>query len=137
VRLAALENDEFVISFRNETLDSIAFKAVLLERGIIRAEAKGSLRRWEGTLTRIDYDVKVHEGILRWLMSLVIASLLLMIIPPIIFFIAAKINILVWLSISIGFLVMMVGVILMVNHYAPIDDTPQSLIKIIGSALDQ
>ncbi len=135
-RLQELESSEFRFTFSREGHDAIVFKAHLLERGIIRAEAKGNLRRWEGTLTRVDCDVKVREGLVRWLMLLATLCLMTMVAIPILFFLSAGINSIIWTGLSIGFIICFIIMLLITNHFAPIDDTPQNLLHLITSRLE-
>ena len=135
-RLDSLESDNFRITFSRNEHDSLAFKAHLLERGIIRAEGKGNLRRWEGTLTRVDCDVKVREGIVRWLMLLATLCLVTMVAIPTLFFLSAGVDSLIWIGLSIGFVAFFIIMMLITNHFAPMDDTPQSLLHLMTSTLD-
>ena len=135
-RLQLLDSETIQLDFKTQTIDSIAFQAKLFEKGVMRAEGDGVLRRWEGTLTRVDCDVQVREGVMRWLLLLAGLFLLIMIALPMIFLIAADVNVLAWLGISGGFVVILSGMLWLTNYYAPIDDTPQNLLAIIESQLE-
>lgn len=136
-RLQALNNDELQIQFHRESSDSIIFEATLRENGVIRADASGLLRRWEGTLTRVDCDVSVREGVMRWLLLLSMTFFVLSIGIPMIFMFGATLNILLWLAISSIFVIAFVVMIWLTMYYAPIDDTPKNLMLMILSALDE
>lgn len=136
-RLQTLEDETLRVTFSRECEDSLAFSAQLLERGIIRAEGIGRLQRWEGTLTRVDCDVKIQEGIVRWLMLLATLLLITMVSIPMLFFLSAGINFLPWLGFNIAFIAAFIGMMFVVNHYAPMDDTPQNLLEVISSTLDE
>lgn len=136
-RLQGLESAEFRFTFSRDEHDAFVFKAQLLERGIVRSEGKGRLQRWEGTLTRVNCDVKVREGIVRWLMLLATLCLLTMVAIPILFFLSAGINVLIWAGLSMAFIVFFIAMMFVVNHYAPMDDTPENLLHLITSTLDE
>jgi len=135
-RLEYLNSDELIIHFHRNSSDSIEFEAYLSERGVIRAEANGMLRRWEGTLTRVDCNVKVREGVLRWLVLLSLSFFVLSIGVPMIFMLGAAVNMLMWLGISSVFVVAFVGMLWLTMYFAPLDDTPKNLMQMILSALD-
>lgn len=134
-RLQAMDSETIQLDFKTNSIDAIQFKVKLLENGIERADGVGILRRWEGTLTRVDCEVEVHEGLMRWLLLLAGVFLMIMIILPMIFLWAADVNIIAWLGISLGFVAILMGMLWLTNYYAPIDDTPQNLLAIIESAL--
>lgn len=134
-RLQTLDTEDIQLQFKTKSIDSISFQAKLLEQGVVRAEGIGTLRRWEGTLTRVDCDVKVREGVMRWLLLLAGLFLMIMIILPTVFLIAANVNIIGWLGISICFVGIFLGMLWLTNRYAPIDDTPQNLLYIIEKTL--
>lgn len=134
-RLQSLADEQLTLQFSRIQLDEILFSIQLRERGIIRAEGTGILRRWEGTLTRVDCDVKVREGILRWVALFGALSLLTMIVLPMLIFSFASVATPIWIGISLIFIVILGCLMLVVNHYAPIDDTPDNLLHIIVSEL--
>lgn len=134
-RLQTLDTEDIQLQFKTKSIDSISFQAKLLERGVVRAEGIGTLRRWEGTLTRVDCDVKVREGVMRWLLLLAGLFLMIMIILPTVFLIAANVNVIGWLGISICFVGILLGMLWLTKRYAPIDDTPQNLLYIIEETL--
>lgn len=135
-RLQLLDSETIQLDFRTQHIDAISFQAKLFENGVMRAEGDGVLRRWEGTLTRVDCDIQVHEGLMRWLLLLAGLFLMLMIILPTLFLMAADVNIVAWLGISGVFVAILIGMLWLTNYYAPIDDTPQNLLAIIESQLE-
>lgn len=135
-RLQMLDTENIQLQFKTKSIDSITFQAKLLERGIVRAEGVGTLRRWEGTLTRVDCDINVREGLMRWLLLLATVFMMIMIMLPTVFLIAANVNILGWLGLSSIFLIFFVSMLWLTNRYAPIDDTPQNLLRIIEETLE-
>lgn len=135
-RLQTLDTENIQLQFKTRSIDSISFRAKLLERGVVRAEGLGTLRRWEGTLTRVDCDVEVREGLMRWLLLLAGLFLMIMILLPTVFLIAANVNVIGWLGINIGFIAIIIGMLWLTNRYAPIDDTPQNLLRIIEETLE-
>lgn len=134
-RLQTLDTEDIQLQFKTKSIDSISFQAKLLERGVVRAEGVGTLRRWEGTLTRVDCDVQVREGVMRWLLLLAGLFLMIMIILPTVFLIAANVNVIGWLGISICFVGILLDMLWLTKRYAPIDDTPQNLLYIIEETL--
>lgn len=135
-RLQTLDAESIQLQFKTKSIDAITFEAKLLERGVVRAKGIGSLRRWEGTLTRVDCDVKVREGLMRWLLLLAGLFLMIMIILPTMSLISANVNVVVWLGINIGFVAIIIWMLWLTNRYAPIDDTPQNLLRIIEETLE-
>lgn len=136
-RLEQLNGDNIQIVFHRDSIDSLAFSANLLERGVIRAKAQGLLRRWEGTLTRVDCKVKVHEGVIRWLILVSLLFFVLVIGFPMIFMLGALMHMLLWLGISAIFVIAFVASLWLTMHYAPMDDTPKNLMQIVLAALDE
>lgn len=134
-RLQSLEDATTSLTMKRENSDTIRFEIHLLERGIIRAKGYGSLRRWEGTLTRVDCDIELHEGILRWFLLFGLLFLLTMIALPTLLFLVAEVNIMIWLGISGIFVTVLAGLMMIVNHYAPLDDTPDNLHRRITGVL--
>ncbi|MEM9950787.1 MAG: hypothetical protein AAF846_04250 [Chloroflexota bacterium] len=134
-RLQSCEDENLTFQFSRRHADEIHFTVQLRERGIIRAEGKGTLRRWEGTLTRVDCDVKIREGILRWLLLFGGLFFVTMVALPLLLLLSTAFEAFIWVGISLLFFAILSGLMLVVNYYAPIDDTPENLLHIITSAL--
>lgn len=134
-QLQNLNDADIQVTIDSAGHQSVAFTAQLLERGIVRATGKGTLRRWEGTLTRVDCDVEVHEGLLTWLMFVTGFFIMLMVCLPLIIFMSANVDVAIWMSVSVGFVIVMIALIALTRHFAPLDDTPRNLLREIESAL--
>lgn len=134
-RLQLLPDDDIQVFVEQVDSDTVNFVMNLREKGVLRAEAVGQLRRWEGTLTRVDCHVSVHEGVVRWLILLTIVLALIMVLVPMAIFLAAKIKLMMWFGISSLFLATVLGFIVLTNHYTPADDTPRNLLSLLKSTL--
>ncbi|MGJ3238158.1 MAG: hypothetical protein ACFE0Q_05580 [Anaerolineae bacterium] len=135
-RLEALASPKVAVEMHAFESDRVMFRVDLLERGIVRAQAIGTLRRWEGTLTRMDCEVTVREGVMLWLAVIAMSSLLTMIGLPALLLFTAGISTLIWWLISAGFVALLVAMVAIANRYAPFDDTPENLFALITTALE-
>ncbi len=134
-RLQALQDESISLRVTRENSDELHFDIQLLERGIVRVTGSGRLLRWEGTLTRVDCTIKVHEGILRWLLLFGLLFLLTMIALPLLLFLVAAVDVMIWVGISLIFILVLAGLMGIVNYYAPLDDTPENLLHLIINTL--
>lgn len=137
VTLAANQNgnDRIEIAFVPQSPDRVQFTATLRERGQVRAIGKGMLRRWEGTLTRVDCDVEVREGLVLWLIAMMGVSLVLMVSLPLLALTAMQIDTVPWAIISVLFVGIVLGAMWVVHLFSPHDDTPRNLLALIHDTL--
>lgn len=134
-RLKGLHTHNFRVDIVHHTSDQVNFLIRLYEHGRIRVTGKGTLRRWEGTLTRVDCTMHEHDGTLTWLLLMVIfLGLFLLVIPflilklfginpgmVLIFAAALAIGIMIWLR--------------FIDRFAPADDVPPNIVTIVEDAL--
>lgn len=134
-RLELLNDDDIRVEILRLSSDKVDFKAQIYEKGRVRVVGKGALRRWEGTLTRVECSVKVHEGILLWIGLSLVALLLCLLLIPTAIFAVMGLGIGTGLALGVMFVVPIIGVLMLANHFAPPDDTPQNLIRTIEEIL--
>lgn len=133
--LGALEDDNIHVEFQPATTDRVHFTATLYERGQVRAVGDGILRRWEGTLTRVDCEVEVREGLVLWLVGILLLCLTAMIGLPMLFLVASEIDAMPFILLSLMFVKVLIGLLLVVNRLAPYDDLPQNMLARIHDTL--
>ncbi|MEL6406349.1 MAG: hypothetical protein AAFR81_18410 [Chloroflexota bacterium] len=133
--LGALVDENIRIEFQPATTDRVHFTAKLYERGQVRAVGDGILRRWEGTLTRVDCEVAVREGLLLWIVGMVVLSLVAMVGLPVLFLMASDVNATPFALLSLIFVKVVIATMLLVNRLAPHDDTPRNLLARIHEVL--
>jgi len=134
-QLEALNKENLDIRIIKKDPDTVLFKAQLSEQGVLRVTGEGTLKRWQGTDTRVDCDITIHEGILLWMMILAGFFIMVMVMLPLLIFIAAEINVMLWLGLSVGFLVILIMLMVLTRHYTPLDDTPRNLQQLIEKTL--
>lgn len=135
-RLEALNGEVLRIEIVHLSSDKVDFKAALHEHGRLRAEGNGALRRWEGTLTRVECKVKVRDGLVVWALLSLAALVSTMLIIPVIVLIAAGTGAQLWLLLGSICVLATVGLMYLAQRFSPPDDTPQNLIAIIEEALN-
>lgn len=134
-RLDRLDDEQIDIIVTELSSDKVNFTVELFENERLRVEAKGALRRWEGTLTRVDVQVKVHEGIMLWFLLVGLMLMVTLILIPSLALIAAHVNPLTWILIASGGIVFILGIMLFAHRYAPHDDTPRNLLDLLETTL--
>jgi hypothetical protein len=134
-RLELLHSDELKLEITRLSSDKVDFVAYLYEENRLRAEGTGTLRRWEGTLTRVDFDVTVHDGVWIWLVAVLLLLTIGMILVPMLLLIAMHVNPLGWLLTGTALVAFVVGGMLIAQRFAPPDDTPRNLHRLLHDAL--
>ena len=134
-RLDRLNEEKVDIVITKLSSDKVDFTAQLFENERLRAEARGALRRWEGTLTRVDVQVKVHDGIMLWLLLVGLMLTITIILIPTLALIAAHVNPVAWLMMATIGTLFILGVMLFAHRYAPHDDTPRNLLNLLETTL--
>lgn len=134
-RLEALQTEWIHIEILHLSSDKVDFKAQLREHGRLRAEGTGALRRWEGTLTRVECKVQVRDGLVVWVILSLVTLILAMMVIPVIVFVAAGIGARLWLMLGGLCVLTTIGMMWLAQHASPPDDTPQNLIALIEEAL--
>lgn len=131
-RLRALNSPQVHVLIQPITSDQIGFRAQLYERQRLRVVGSGALCRWEGTLTRVECRVQVHDGLLRWIVWTVLSLLFFLPLIPLTLFAAD----------TPFFWPMLVGMTglgvlwsMIFRRFAPPDDTPPDLLAMIDAAL--
>lgn len=130
-RLEMLANP-LTVDLHRRTSDSIDF----IIRYKKQATANGKLRRWQGTLTRVDYDIEVHEGLTRWILFILVALSINLLVLPLLILNAAGIDGTLWLGLAGSFIALTVGVILLAEHFAPPSDVPVDIAAALEEALN-
>ncbi len=134
-RLELLRSEDLQIEITRLSSDKVDFTARLYDGARLRADGNGTLRRWEGTLTRVDFDVTVHDGVWLWL-GIVLALLVVgMIMIPALLMLALQINPLGWLVTGGAVVGFVVGGMWIAHRFAPPDDTPRNLQRLLHDAL--
>lgn len=135
LRLKQLHHHNLRVDIVHHSSDQVNFLLRFYEHGQIRVTGKGTLRRWEGTLTRVDCTMHEHDGTLVWL-ALVVAFLVLflMVIPYIVLILFGLSTIMMMLIAAALFIGMLIWLQFM-NRFAPADDIPPNLVMMVEDAL--
>lgn len=134
-QLEGLQSDDVQIQICDITSDRARFTLKGYENGRLRVDGRGTLLRWEGTKTRVDCHLTVHDGLLAFtLLTLLIFVVFIAVIPAIALFMAGVDSRLL-LLLSAAFLGMMVGLMMLIHRFSPPDDVPMNLLAHIEIAL--
>lgn len=134
-RLENLRSEDLQIEITRLSSDKVDFIVHLLERGRLRVDGRGTLRRWEGTLTRVDFDIRVHDGLWLWLLTVLILLVVGMIGMPLVLLVALQVNPVGWLVMGAAVIVFVLGLMILAQRVAPPDDTPQNLVRLLHETL--
>jgi len=134
-RLELIRSDELQLDITHLSSDKVDFVAQLYEGQRLRAEGLGTLRRWEGTLTRVDLDVTVYDGIWIWLVAVLIMLTVGMILVPMLLMLALQINPMGWVIMGAAIVGFVIGGMLIAQRFAPPDDAPQNLQRLLHDTL--
>ncbi len=134
-RLETLRTEELQIEITHLSSDKVDFVVHLLERGRLRVDGKGTLRRWEGTLTRVDFDIRVHDGLWLWLLTVLIMLVAGMLGLPLVLLVALQVDPMGWLLMGGAVIVLVLGLMILAQRVAPPDDTPQNLVRLLHETL--
>lgn len=135
LRLDNLNEENIQIVILKMSSDTVDFTARLFEHERLRAEAKGALRRWEGTLTRVDVRVTVREGIVAWLILVGIMLILTLLLIPTLVLVAAHVNPFTWLLTASSGIITILGVMVIAHRFTPYDDAPRNLLRLLETTL--
>lgn len=134
-RLEYLQSDEIEIHIKRVSTDKVDFDVRLFERGRVRAEGKGALRRWEGTLTRVDCQVNVYDGLVTWSLAMLLFMALPLLIVPFLFLVSANVDATLWVASAGVVLAFILLGMYITREVAPPDDTPRNLLALIEDTL--
>lgn len=134
-RLEFLHDETLQTEILRLSSDKVDFRLRLYEYGRLRAEGTGTLRRWEGTLTRVDCKVQVREGLVLWIALSLTALLLTVLVIPVLTLAIIGVGAGLWLVVG-GFGVAAVaGLLLLAQRFSPMDDVPRNILAIIEATL--
>ena len=134
-QLEALQSDTVQIDMLAIASDRVDFRVRGFDKGRLRVDGRGTLIRWEGTKTRVDFQLTVHDGLLAFtLLTLLIFVMFIGVIPAMALLFSGVDGRLL-LVFSAVFLSMMVGLMLLVHRFAPPDDVPMNVVAYIEIAL--
>lgn len=131
-RLQQLNNEQVKFHFIRRTSDQVDFTAQWYEAGQVRVTGTGGLCRWEGTLTRVECKIKTHDGILRWAM---LSMLSLVLFIPMIPLTALYLGTPMFWPLLLSFFGLGCLWVIVFRRFAPPDDTPPNLLRLIDTAL--
>ncbi|MCA9911879.1 MAG: hypothetical protein KC496_00955 [Anaerolineae bacterium] len=134
-RLESLRSDELYIEITHLSSDKVDFDIRLFERGRLRVDGKGALRRWEGTLTRVDFDIRMHDGLWLWLLTILVMLFIGMVGAPLVILLALHVNPVGWLVMAGAVIGFVLALMVFAQRVAPPDDTPQNLVRLLHETL--